>query len=98
MNNQLRRSPKQSNWIEETKNDGFGLVRSGLLPVLSIGGFIRSATVPSVYLHGVDKMDPSRVLSAMDEIFAERDLRVVRAPVLVYADLLSGYAAATTAP
>lgn len=43
-------------------------------------------------------MDSSRMFSAMDEIFAEGDLRVVRAPVLVYADLLSGYAAAIAAP
>lgn len=86
----------QANWIEE--NDGFGLVRRGLLPVLSFGGIVRQATVPSLHLHGLDKMDPPGVFSAVDAILQEGDLRVVRSPVLVYADILAGHASQTAYP
>lgn len=43
-------------------------------------------------------MDPSRVFSAMDAILTEGDLRAVRAPFLVHADIFARHASAAAHP
>lgn len=43
---------KSTNWIID--NDGLGLVRRRLLPVLSLGGNVGSAFIPPLHLYRFD--------------------------------------------
>lgn len=51
-----------------------------------------STTISSVHMYGQHKMDSSGLPTAVDALFAQRILRIVRPSIFVYANLRSRHA------